>query len=102
MEPKWRIRMRFNDKPFEDRAWHRNVVGIGYGAWSADDLEAAVKLGSDKAGAEYLNERPRQKELHGPNAPREDQWRVKVTDFQTANRFCKISPADWVYRRCGT
>lgn len=61
----WGIRMKFNGKPFEKRAWDRNVIGIAYGAWSAEDIEEAINRGSDKAGAEFLNNVRRKKSSRG-------------------------------------
>jgi len=81
----WRIRIKYGG--YEDltsEAWGRNEVGIWYGAWSAEEFEAALKKDNP---LRYLSEANKK---HGLD------WKVPSSYLNNAKRFTSIEPQDWV------
>jgi hypothetical protein len=85
----WRIRLNTQGQgEFSRRAWDRNEVGVWYGAWTVNDLDAAFSRSSNLAGlASNLNALPAQRNLG---------WNVTTNYVGTAQRLKSIPEDDWV------
>jgi hypothetical protein len=82
----WRIRMKYGDRDYTEEAWDRNEVGLWYGGWAAEELEAGISNDPTRLEA-FLSSCPSQRAL---------QWLVPKSFVQTVLRFREISTADWV------
>src|ERR1700733_14798091 len=81
----WRVRVKVGySDDFTKEAWDRDEVGVWYGAWSASDLEDALRENSSDPSA-YLKELPCQLDLG---------W--DSVDVGPAVRFRNITSNDWV------
>jgi hypothetical protein len=76
----WRLRMKAFGEDFADRCWQAGELGIWYGGWPAELLNADATLAD-------LNGLPAQHEL---------EWDVTKSCYKTALRFRNIPPTDWV------
>ena len=85
----WRMRFRCNEHEVTEQAWKKNLIGIWYGAWTAEDFNKAISLRTSDP-IEYLTNLPAQKALDwgGPFPKR---------FFDTAMRFWSIGEEDWVF-----
>ena len=85
----WRMRLNAEDYgEFSRRAWDRNEIGVWYGAWTADDLEAASSRSSTRGEIAA--------DLNALQAQRDLGWDVSTNWVDTAQRFKRISDEDWV------
>jgi hypothetical protein len=88
----WRVRLKVRSESGERElsrsAWDRDEVGIWYGAWTPQDLEAANSRSSNRMEiAASLTELRAQRDLG---------WKVTASYVDTARRFKDISDEDWV------
>ncbi len=81
----WRIRFNCNGEELSSEAWHRDVIGIWYGAWNADDFEKAV---GEPDPARRLSSLTAQIALG---------WGVSDAYVSTARRFWGIDEEDRVF-----
>lgn len=80
----WRIRIKFGNEYLTRPAWERDEVGIWYGAWGAEEFEAALK---SENSTKYLS---------NINIERSLNWAVPDSYLNTAKRFASIQAQDWV------
>jgi hypothetical protein len=69
------------------RAWEQGIVGIWFGAWKLQDLNA-VQGHNPKDAAEILSNLPAQRALKEP---------IKQVYVHTSRRFQNIDKHDWVF-----
>jgi hypothetical protein len=83
----WRIRLKCGGRHDVTRvAWEENVVGIWYGAATAEQVVRALELDNSEA-VEFLSSLPKQKGL----------WEQTKRNLDTIRRFFELSGRDWVF-----
>jgi hypothetical protein len=83
----WRIRLK-HDGDVSRQAWDRNEIGIWYGAWTANEFEAASSRSSTSRDVAV--------DLSALQGQRDLGWNVSASYVDTARRFKNISDEDWV------
>lgn len=89
-EPKyWRIRMTFGagGKDVTRSAWEKDIVGIWFGGWNAEEFAAAMQKSTVNEQRAYLSQSPAQSRL----------FSLSAKDFNTCLKFNSIASTDWVY-----
>lgn len=85
----WRIRMRCNNHEVTKEAWEKGVVGIWYGAATAEEITRALNLNS-REGQDFLMSLPNQLKLN---------W--TGIDLNIPRRFSQIAEDDWIFTYYG-